>query len=89
MLYEVITMHKTPFIPNIYDVLWDYENKSLILFSTQKAANELFETLFFKSFDHKPIRIFPYTIMEKLGNFSSHQKDRASALAPLNMKGVQ
>ena len=82
-----ILMHKTPFIPNIYDVLWDYEDKNLILFSTQKAANELFETLFFKSFDHKPIRIFPYTLVEKLGSFSSDKKDRVLALAPLNMKG--
>jgi len=84
-----ILMHKTPFIPNIYDILWDYEDKSLLLFSTQNAANELFETLFFKSFDHKPIRIFPYTIVETQGSFSSNEKDRVLALAPLNMKGAQ
>jgi len=83
-----ILMHKTPFIPNIYDVLWDYEDKNLLLFSTQKAANELFETLFFKSFDHKPIKIFPYTIVEKLGRFSNDKKDRVLALSPLNTKGA-
>ena len=83
-----ILMHKTPFIPNIYDVLWDYEDKNLLLFSTQKAANELFETLFLKSFDHKPIKIFPYTIVEKLGRFSNDKKDRVLALSPLNTKGA-
>jgi len=81
-----ILMHKIPSIPNLYDVLWDYENKQLFLFSTQKAANELFETLFFKSFNHKPIRIFPYTLVEKLGRFSADQKDRILALSPLTFK---
>ncbi len=82
-----ILLHKTPFIPNIYDVLWDYEDKHLILFSTQKAANELFETLFYKSFNHRPIRIFPYTLVEKLGSFTDNKKDRVLALAPLKIKG--
>ncbi|MDD9302472.1 MAG: recombination-associated protein RdgC [Desulfobacter sp.] len=78
-----ILMHKIPSVPNIYDVLWSYEEKTLILFTTQKAANELFETLFLKSFNHKPIRIFPYTMVEKLGSFSNDQKDRIMTLSPL------
>ncbi len=78
-----ILMHKIPSIPNIYDVLWSYEEKNLILFSTQKAANELFETLFFKSFNHKPNRIFPYTMVEKLGKLTDSQKDRFLTLSPL------
>ncbi|MCG8633390.1 MAG: recombination-associated protein RdgC [Desulfobacterales bacterium] len=78
-----ILMHKIPSIPSLYDVLWSYEEKSLIIFSTQKAANELFETLFLKSFNHKPIRIFPYTLVEKLGKFSDDKKDRILALTPL------
>jgi len=40
-----ILMHRIPSIPSLYDVLWSYEEKSLIIFSTQKAANELFETI--------------------------------------------
>lgn len=78
-----ILMHKIPSIPNIYDVLWSYEEKNLFLFSTQKAANELFETLFLKSFNHKAIRIFPYTLVEKLGKLSDDKKDRVLGLAPL------
>ena len=78
-----ILMHKIPSVPNIYDVLWSYEENSLFLFSTQKAANELFETLFLKSFNHKAIRIFPYTLVEKLGRFTDDKKDRVLSLAPL------
>ncbi|HCY86112.1 MAG TPA: exonuclease [Desulfobacteraceae bacterium] len=78
-----VLMHKIPSIPSIYDVLWSYEEKQLIIFSTQKAANELFETLFLKSFNHKPIRIFPYTKVEKLGKFTDTQKDKILNLTPL------
>ena len=82
MVVDVL-MQKMPSIPSVYDVLWDYEGKELFLFTTQKAANELFETLFFKSFNHKAIRIFPYTIVEKLGSFSADRKDRILALSPV------
>lgn len=78
-----VLMHKIPAVPNIYDVLWDYEAGSLYFFSTQKAANEFFETIFFKSFNLKPIRLFPYTMIEKKSGFSAHQKDRALSLAPV------
>lgn len=78
-----ILMHKIPSVPSIYDILWSYEEKTLILFSTQKAANELFETLFLTSFNHKPIRIFPYTMVEKLGKLTDTQKDRFLTLTPL------
>ena len=81
-----ILMHKMPAIPSLYDVLWDYEGRQLFFFSTQKAANELFETLFLKSFNHKAIRIFPYTLMEKLGSFTPDQKDRILTLSPLTLK---
>ena len=82
MILDVL-MHRIPAIPNLYDVLWSYEENSLFLFSTQKAANELFETLFIKSFNHKPIRIFPYTLVEKISKFTPDQKDRVLALSPL------
>ena len=82
MVVDVL-MQKMPAIPSTYDVLWDYEGKELFLFTTQKAANELFETLFLKSFNHKAIRIFPYTVVEKLGSFSPDQKDRILTLSPV------
>jgi DNA recombination-dependent growth factor C len=79
-----VLMHKMPFIPNVYDVLWEYETGDLFLLTTQKAANEFFETLFFKSFNLKPIRVFPYTLVETGSAFSSAQKDRILTLTPLH-----
>lgn len=74
---------KIVFIPYLYDVLWDYENKNLYLFTTQKKVNEFFVTLFLKSFDLKPFRIFPYTLIEKKLRFSNSHKDKIYSLAPL------
>ncbi len=79
-----VLMHKMPSIPNVYDVLWDYEAKTLFLLTTQKAANEFFETLFFKSFNLKPVRLFPYTLVETKSGFSPAQKDRILTLTPLH-----
>jgi len=78
-----ILMHKIPAIPNVYDVLWNYEEKNLYLYTTQKAANEFFETIFLKSFNLKPIRLFPYTIADTKSNFTNTQKDRIQTLVPL------
>ncbi|OQY53350.1 MAG: exonuclease [Desulfobacteraceae bacterium 4572_89] len=78
-----ILMYKIPSIPSIYDVLWNYEEGSLFLFTTQKAANEFFETIFLKSFDLKPIRLFPYTIVETKSKLSADQKENVLSLSPL------
>ena len=84
MILDVL-LSKMPAIPSVYDVLWDYENKNLFLFSTQKAANELFETLFLKSFGLKAIRLFPYTIVEKKSDIKETVKDRIYTLSPLKL----
>ncbi len=68
-------MRIIPSVPNIYEVLWNYEESNLFFYTTQKAANELFETIFLKSFDLKPIRLFPYTMIEKKSNLTDQQKD--------------
>jgi recombination associated protein RdgC len=83
MVMDVL-MHKMPSIPNVYDVLWNYETADLFLLTTQKAANEFFETIFVKSFTLKPIRIFPYTLVETKSAFSDPQKDRIMTLTPLH-----
>lgn len=83
MVMDVL-MHKMPSIPNVYDILWNYESADLFLLTTQKAANEFFETIFLKSFTLKPIRIFPYTLVETKSAFSSAQKDRIMTLTPLH-----
>jgi len=77
-----VLMQKMPAIPNVYDVLWDYDARNLFLFTTQKAANEFFETIFFKSFNLKPVRLFPYTLVETRSAFSSANKDRILTLTP-------
>ena len=41
---------KMPSTPNVYDVVWQYENGELWFFSNLKSANEALETLFIKSF---------------------------------------
>ncbi|MFZ5571882.1 MAG: recombination-associated protein RdgC [Thermodesulfobacteriota bacterium] len=52
---------RIPSTPNVYDVVWDYEKKTLWFFSNLKAANEELETLFTKAFNLHLIRLFPYT----------------------------
>ena len=78
-----ILMHKIPAVPSLYDILWDYEQKNIYLYTTQKAANEFFETIFLKSFKLKPIRLFPYTLIETKSLFSNTQKDKVLNLTPL------
>ena len=56
----------------------------MFLFTTQKAANEFFETIFLKSFGLKAIRIFPYTLVEKKSEFTDPEKDRIMTLTPLH-----
>ena len=74
-------MRQMPSTPNVYDVMWDYENASVLFFSTQKAANEELETLFKKSFQLKLIRLFPFTMIEVSSNLKSDEKDLAANLA--------
>jgi recombination associated protein RdgC len=82
-----ILMQKIPANPTIYEILWNYETNTLYFFSTQKAANALFETIFYKSFNLKPIRLFPYTLVETRSKFSDTQKDKVMSLTPLNIRG--
>ncbi len=51
-----------PATPNIYDLVWNYEENWLWFFTNVKAANEALESLFFKTFNMRLIRIFPYTL---------------------------
>ena len=60
---HVVTVLSTriPATPNVYDVLWHYEEGRLWFFSNLKAANETLETLFTRSFKLHLVRLFPYT----------------------------
>ena len=66
---------RIPATPNVYDLIWNYEEFSLWFCSTLKSANEELETLFFKSFQLPLIRLFPYTAADLVMGLSDTQRD--------------
>jgi DNA recombination-dependent growth factor C len=52
---------RIPATPNVYDILWKYEEGLLLFCTNLKAANEALETLFTRSFKLRLVRLFPYT----------------------------
>ena len=73
---------RIPATPNIYDLIWNYEDSVLWFLSTQKAANEELETLFSKSFKLTLIRMFPYTIADLTSGLSEQDREILSKLSP-------
>ncbi len=73
---------RIPATPNIYDLVWHYEDSSVWFFSNLKAANEELETLFSKSFDLSLIRIFPYTEAFLSDNITDSQRDKLQKISP-------
>lgn len=73
---------RMPATPNMYDLIWNYEQKILWFFTNLKAANEELETLFSKSFKLSLIRIFPYTAALLNGDLKDAQKDQLEKLSP-------
>ena len=81
-IINVLTLRIPP-VPSTFDVVWQYEENEVWLFSTQKAANEEFETLFNKSFSGiKLIRLFPYTQADMTLSLSNTERDRLSDITP-------
>ena len=72
---------RIPATPNVYDILWNYEDAHICFFSSLKAANEEFETLFTKSFKMTPIRLFPYTMADLTANLTHADRDVLSNIA--------
>ncbi|MBN1842441.1 MAG: recombination-associated protein RdgC [Deltaproteobacteria bacterium] len=70
----VLTL-RIPATPNVYDLIWNYEESSLWFFSTLKSANEELETSFFRSFQLPLIRLFPYTTADLVMGLSDTQRD--------------
>jgi len=66
---------RIPATPNVYDILWNYEDAEIWFFSSLKAANEEFETLFTKSFNLTPIRLFPYTMADLTAGLTDTDRD--------------
>jgi recombination associated protein RdgC len=73
---------RIPATPNIYDLVWQYEDHTLWFFSNLKGANEELETLFTRSFNLKLIRLFPYTLANLTAPLSDMDKDAVSQLTP-------
>lgn len=73
---------RIPATPNIYDVIWNYEEGLLWFFTNLKAANEELETLFTRSFKLSLIRLFPFTYCEYLCGLSETDRDTVSKLQP-------
>ena len=73
---------RIPATPNIYDLVWNYEDSSVWFFSNLKAANEELETLFSKSFELSLIRMFPYTTAYLSSDLSDSQRDELQKISP-------
>ena len=73
---------RIPATPNIYDIIWNYEESSLWFFSNQKAANEELETLFSKSFSLTLVRLFPYTMANLAADLTDKECDLLSTISP-------
>ena len=73
---------RIPATPNVYDLVWNYEESSVWFFSNLKAANEELETLFSKSFDLSLIRMFPYTAAYLSENLTDSQRDDLQKILP-------
>ena len=76
---------RIPATPNIYDLVWNYEDSSVWFFSNLKAANEELETLFSKSFDLSLIRMFPYTAAYLSADISDSQRDELQKISATHL----
>jgi len=73
---------RIPATPNIYDLIWNYEEGKLWFFTNLKAANEELEGLFSQSFNLSLIRMFPYTSAEFIADLSDSERDVLNRLSP-------
>jgi len=78
---------KIPATPNVYDIIWNYEDSVLWFFSNLEAANEELETLFLRSFDLTLIRVIPYTAAHLASGLTDTEKDILFKLSPTNFTG--
>jgi hypothetical protein len=78
---------RMPATPNIYDLIWNYENGKLWFFSNLKSANEDLEDLFSQSFKLSLIRLFPYTSADVTAGLSDTERDILNKLSPAKFTG--
>lgn len=77
-----ILSRKIPATPQVYDLVWHFEDAWLWFFSNQKAANEALESLFHQSFNLRLIKLFPYTAADLLCSLPDEDRDRLNRLEP-------
>jgi DNA recombination-dependent growth factor C len=63
-----------PFVPNIYDLFWDYEAATVYLLSNSKAVCEKLEDIFNKSFGLRLVQLFPFTIADLTFDLTEAQR---------------
>jgi len=78
---EDYLLARIPAVPHVFDVLWNYEAGDLWLFSTQKAACEDLQTLFYATFGLVAVPMVPFTKAEACG-LSPAEVDALSKAAP-------
>ena len=78
---------KVPATPNVYDIIWNYEDSVLWFFSNLKAPNEELETLFLRSFELSLIRVIPYTAAYLDTNLTATEKDLLLKLSQTDFAG--
>ncbi len=75
-------LRRVPAVPSVYDVLWNYGDEEVWLFSSQKSAAEDLETLFHESFGLLLVPMVPFTRAELAAGLSSRELERLSAVTP-------
>ncbi len=73
---------RMPSVPNVYDVVWNYEERVLWFFSNLRSANEELETVFKRSFNLSLIRFFPYTAADLVSGLTDQERDVLTGLSP-------
>ncbi len=73
---------RVPAVPNVYDIVWDYENETVWFFSGLKEASEVLESLFSKAFGLTIIKLFPFTWVWFSGSLSHREKDLVKQAVP-------
>jgi hypothetical protein len=81
---DVLRM-RIPATPNIYDIVWSYEDATLWFCATLKSANEILESLFLKSFKIPLVRLFPYTMADLGSCLSNAEKDTLQGLSATSL----
>ena len=73
---------RIPAIPNVYDVVWNFDQGFLWFFSNLRKSNEELETLFTKSFHLTLLRLFPFTFADLMAGLSNTGRDSLMKLSP-------